>query len=412
MVSQTEEKLSSLAIDRSANRGGALRPAIWMMGIAVCGGAGGFALWTYLDSAPLEVRVSVARAPEIAASAKAVLDGNGYVVARRQATVSSKTSGVVVSVYIEEGMQVEEGQLLAQLDDTFQAARKNLVASQISELEASLEEIDIQLQEATTNLTRLSALAEDNFASEEILQAAQFGQSRLEARRGRVRKSLEVLQNQLAIQDQLLEDMKIRAPFSGVVIAKAAQPGETISPVSGGGEFTRTGICTIVDMDSLEVEVDVSEAYINRVVPGQQATVEPTAFPNTRLPARVIAIIPTADRAKETVRVRVGFTKNDERMLPDMGVQVSFLEAGAIAELVTVPEGVTIPSSALDASGSQPRVWVVSDGVVDERLVEVAESDEVLARVSDGLRVGETVVVDLASLPSESLRDGREVAVL
>ena len=413
MSEDTEEKLRSLTIDRSPrSSGGVIRPLIWLFAVAMVGGAGGLGIWYFLLGTPLEVRVAIARAPSAENMAQAVLNGSGYVVARRKATVSSKTSGKVVQIDIEEGMRVEEGQILAQLDDSYQVTQRNLAQSQLVELQASLTEIDIQIEEATSHLQRLVGLVEEHFVSEDVAESAQFKLDRLEAQKLRTQKSIKVSRDRLAVQEQLLDDMKIRAPFSGIVIAKAAQLGETISPVSGGGGFTRTGICTIVDMDSLEVEVDVNEAYINRVQQGQQASVEPTAFPDTRLPAEVIAIIPTADRAKETVRVRVGFTVGDDRILPDMGVKVSFLEAGAKPQPVQVSVGATVPASALAIDSGLPAVWLVNQNALEQRRVEVAESDEVATRVRSGIKVGDSVVLGVDSYPAGSLVDGREVVVV
>ena len=231
-------------------------------------------------------------------SAASVLDSSGYVTARMQATVSSKLTGKVLEVYIEEGMFVEKGQILAQLDD--------------SSVQAELNFAKTQLKEARRIFNRTLELRKDNLASQASLDAAESQVDGLKAR--------------LDISKQVVADMQIRAPFSGVVINKAAQPGEMISPVSAGGGFTRTGIGTIVDMSSLEVEVDVNESYINRVQPGQPAITNLNAYPNWDISSEVIAIIPTADRNKATVKVRIGLLEKDERVLPDMGAKVSFLK--------------------------------------------------------------------------------------
>ena len=195
-------------------------------------------------------------------------------------------------------MFVEKDQLLAQLDD--------------STVQAELKFAETQLQEARRVFNRTLELRKDNLASQASLDAAE--------------SQLDGLKARLDISKQIVSDMKIRAPFSGVVINKAAQPGEMISPVSAGGGFTRTGIGTIVDMDSLEVEVDVNESYINRVQPGQPAITNLNAYPEWDISSEVIAIIPTADRNKATVKVRIGLLEKDQRVLPDMGAKVSFLK--------------------------------------------------------------------------------------
>ena len=257
-----------------------------------------------------------------------VLDATGYVVARRQATVSAKVTGKVVEVFIEEGMRVKEGQVLARLDDSIPRAELALSESQLA---------------AATSGSRRNESADPpgrarSAAHRKVLRRASsrahadLDRAAVDARRScrrgsnAARQDVVVAERSAAVQRQLLDDMEIRAPFTGVVVAKAAQPGEMISPNSAGGGFTRTGICTIVDMDSLEVEVDVNEAYINRVQPKQPVAVALNAYPDERIPAEVIAIIPTADRNKATVRVRIALLEKNPRVLPDMGVKVAFLD--------------------------------------------------------------------------------------
>jgi RND family efflux transporter MFP subunit len=215
-----------------------------------------------------------------------------------------------------------------------------------------------------------------------------------------------------AVQRQMVEDMQIRAPFTGIVIAKAAQPGEMISPISAGGGFTRTGICTLVDMDSLEVEVDVNEAYINRVQPDQPVTVTLNAYPDDGMPAQVIAIIPAADRTKATVRVRIGLLQKDPRVLPDMGVKVAFLEEQQPPQTKAVPAGVLVPKEAVGRDTAGQFVWVVRDGAASRRTVTVGQrlGDRVL--VSQGLAQGERVVTPLGKDLLASLTEGARVSVV
>jgi RND family efflux transporter MFP subunit len=254
-----------------------------------------------------------------------VLDATGYVVARRQATVSAKVTGKVVDVYIEEGMHVDEGQLLARLDDSIPRAQLALAESQLKAARASLDELKVEIRQAQLDLERVEGLAARKLASQADLDRARLTLEGLQARLERANQDVRVADRAAAVQRQMVTDMEIRAPFAGVVVAKAAQPGEMISPISAGGGFTRTGICTIVDMESLEVEVDVNEAYINRVQPKQPVAVSLNAYPDERIPAEVIAIIPTADRNKATVRVRIALLEKNPRVLPDMGVKVAFL---------------------------------------------------------------------------------------
>ena len=408
-----EQKLQDLRIDRSRQSGRQRRPWGWFIAIAVVLGIGVFAanwFWFGRDRAVVVDSV-VARAPQIANVEGAVLDGTGYVVARRQATVSSKATGKVVEVFVEEGMIVEEGQLLATLDDSLQQTQFDLSNAQLNESKARLDELDIQIEQASLDVQRISELAARQHASESELDRARLTLEGLEAQKNRLEKSIDVAQTALELQRQYLDDMQIRAPFDGIVIAKAAQPGEMISPVSGGGGFTRTGICTIVDMDSIEVQVDVNEKYINRVSPDQPATVTLNSYPDTRMPAEVIAIIPTADRARSTVRVRIRFLERDERVLPDMGVSVSFLEEGSEIERQELPVGVEIPSTALIEISDSTFVWLIEDSSVERREVSVGGTNGTRTIVSDGLERGDLVVSDAGSDSAVGLTDGQKIVI-
>ena len=311
-------------------------------------------------------------------SSASVLDASGYVTARMQATVSSKITGKVLEVFIEEGMFVEKGQILAQLDD--------------SSVQAELNFAKTQLKEAQRVFNRTSELRKDNLASQASLDAAESQVDGLKAR--------------LDISKQIVADMQIRAPFSGVVINKAAQPGEMISPVSAGGGFTRTGIGTIVDMSSLEVEVDVNESYINRVQPGQPAITNLNAYPNWDISSEVIAIIPTADRNKATVKVRIGLLEKDARVLPDMGAKVSFLK-DQIIEAPEKLEGVMIPSSSLVKEGNLSYVFVIQNGLIRKTKVTVGSLSSNFSRITNGIEVGDNVVTD----PNNELQNGQEVLI-
>lgn len=311
-------------------------------------------------------------------SSASVLDASGYVTARMQATVSSKITGKVLEVFIEEGMFVEKGQILAQLDD--------------SSVQAELNFAKTQLKEAQRVFNRTSELRKDNLASQASLDAAESQVDGLKAR--------------LDISKQIVADMQIRAPFSGVVINKAAQPGEMISPVSAGGGFTRTGIGTIVDMSSLEVEVDVNESYINRVQPGQPAITNLNAYPNWDISSEVIAIIPTADRNKATVKVRIGLLEKDARVLPDMGAKVSFLKDQVI-ETPEKLEGVMIPSSSLVKEGNLSYVFVIQNGLIRKTKVTVGSLSSNFSRITNGIEVGDNVVTD----PNNELQNGQKVLI-
>lgn len=331
--------LDSLKIDRTEAPTASRRPLRWFLLVAVVGGLGVVATAYLLPNGadtPVATTPAVAAAsapasgtPTAAAAATrrngSVLDATGYVVARRQATVSAKVTGKVTAVYIEEGMYVDSGQVLATLDDSIPAAQLALANSQLEAAKANLAEIDVQIRQAKLDLERTQGLAARNLASQADLDRDSLTVEALLARLDRANRDVVVADRAVALQRTQLDDLEIRAPFAGVVIAKAAQPGEMISPISAGGGFTRTGICTIVDMDSLEVEVDVNEAYINRVREKQPVSVALNAYPNEPIRAEVIAIIPAADRTKATVRVRIGFLERNDKVLPDMGVKVAFL---------------------------------------------------------------------------------------
>ena len=301
--------------------------------------------------------VSVSGAPSAS-----VLDASGYVTARRQATVSSKITGKVMEVFIEEGMFVKKGQILAQLDDSTFLAELNYSISQLNEAE--------RIYNRTLELTK------ENLISQSALDAAQA--------------QLEGMQAKTEVSRQIVADMKILAPFSGIVVDKAAQPGEMISPISAGGGFTRTGICTIVDMDSLEIEVDVNESYINRVESGQPALATLNAYPNWDIPAEVIAIIPTADRNKATVQVRIGFLERDQRVLPDMGAKVSFLEKTTTSSADKI-EGVVVPNEAVSKQGEEHYVFLIRDGKLLKQLVILADKTSNYSRIIKGIKVGDRV---------------------
>lgn len=278
--------------------------------------------------APAEAAAAPVPTSPTAADAS-VLDATGYVVARRYSTVSAKVTGKVAELFLEEGMRVEAGQLLARLDDSIPRAALALAQSQAGAARAGLEETAVQIRQAQLDLDRIASLAARNLMSKADFDRAQLSLEALRARLERARSDVLVAERSAAVQRLSLADMEIRAPFAGVVIAKAAQPGEMISPNSAGGGYTRTGICTIVDMTSLEVEVDVNEAYINRVAAGQPVSVVLNAYPNEPIRAEVIAIIPTADRNKATVRVRIALNEANAHVLPDMGVKVAFLNEAA-----------------------------------------------------------------------------------
>jgi RND family efflux transporter MFP subunit len=362
--------------------------------------------WTATRGRAVEVKVAPVRAVTAGSGGGAVLNASGYVTARRQATVSSKVTGKVTEVLIEEGMQVKEGQVLARLDASYPTRSVALARAEATAAASALEETRVRIREAQLDYDRAQRLAQSEIASRADADRAR---AQLDASRARLNAQSDQLataRRQIDLQSQSLEDTIIRAPFDGVVVSKDAQPGEMISPVSAGGGFTRTGIGTIVDMASLEIEVDVNEAYINRVHPNQRVEAVLDAYPDWRIPAHVITAVPTADRQKATVRVRIALDQKDQRVLPDMGVKVSFItdEPAGTAQTTTVVE---VPKTAVRRDGEQDIVFVVKDGKAERRAVKVASTEGNNSRLASGVSEAETVIVEA---PPE-LKDGDKVKV-
>jgi RND family efflux transporter MFP subunit len=402
---EKSELLKQLHIDRSdtdASRSRVRR--VVLVGCVLLILTGGLLWFALTLPEPLPVHTAVARAASQQPIAGSVLDASGYVTARRQATVSAKITGKVADILIEEGMRVQEGDVLARLDDTEARAQLALAQAQLTATRAQLAEIRAQLTQAERDYTRQRGLADRQLISVQALDAALAQRDMLRARLASVEEQIKVAQESVLVAQVQRDNTVVRAPFSGVVVAKAAQPGEMISPMSAGGGFTRTGIGTIVDMDSLEIQVDVNEAFINRVKPDQPVEATLNAYPDWKIPGTVIAIIPTADRSKATVKVRIAIQQRDARIVPDMGVRVAFLDPQP-ARPVQLTAGVLVPPAAVRADGATGVVFVYVAGKVERRSVTLGETVSGSLQVLSGLRDGERVVVS----PPESLKDGQAV---
>ncbi|QIL90698.1 efflux RND transporter periplasmic adaptor subunit [Microbulbifer harenosus] len=341
MAKTTSELLDQLKIDRDApaeHSGVKPRTALAIgVGFALTGllagllFAGDGATGTQTVTPPAEPSSAASPArldlppPADSASPEAILNASGYITARRMATVSAEVMGLITSVEVEEGMRVEQGQVLATLDAAVAAVNRDFARAQVKVLEARAAGIEANLAEGRRQLVRYAGLIDRNYSSHAELSQAEANVASLQASLVSAQADIEVAQLEVRRQQERLNDHTIRAPFAGVVTQKNAQPGEIVAPSSAGGGHTRTGICTIVDMESLEIEVDVNEAFIGRVEAGQKVRANLDAYPDWDIPATVIAIIPTADRAKATVQVRIGIDSKDSRILPDMGVKVAFL---------------------------------------------------------------------------------------
>jgi len=406
-MSDLSTDLSALRIpqeDRGGRRSGPIAAGVI---VVVLLAAGAFWFWTAkLQAAP--VKVAPVRAASSGKSGPgSVLNASGYVTARRRATVSSKVTGKVVDVLVEEGHPVKAGQVLAHLDDTQARAALAYAQAQLAAARKSAAEDEAKLQQADLTLKRRQALVKENVVGKAELDQAQADVESFKARIAYAEQQVLVAESQVNLQQTNLNDMVVRAPFSGVAITKDAQPGEMISPVSAGGGFTRTGICTIVDMSSLEIEVDINEGYINRVRPDQRVDAVLDAYPEWQIPAHVITTIPSADRQKATVKVRIGFDKLDPRILPDMGVKVAFLreeQPGAAAQ--TAPRAL-LPKAAVRTVDGRQIVFVVHEDRLERRAVTVGLEQGDHIEVVAGVSAGERVVVD----GPETLKDGDKVKV-
>ena len=399
-MSPDKTTLDALRIDRATAPPRRRRRAGWLaLAMIVIAAVAGLGWWVSRDSAVV-VR-TVAAQEATSGGNRTLLNASGYVTARREATVSSKVTGKVVEVLVEEGMDVVADQVLARIDSSNVEKSLHLAKAQLESARKSLGETQAHLEHWEREVRRISGLVQTRSASPVELDRAETEAKALKARLARQTADVEVVQREVALWEQQLDDTVIRAPFAGIVTTKNAQPGEMISPMSVGG-FTRTGICTIVDMSSLEIEVDVSESYINRVEAGQPVVATLDSYPDWRIPARVIAIIPTADRQKATVKVRVGFERPDPRILPDMSVKVAFQTAGA--EPTAVRQSLTLPRAAVRRDQGQDIVWIVRDGRVERRAVTVGETAGEQVTISTGVRGGERVIVDGPDPLSEGMR--------
>jgi RND family efflux transporter MFP subunit len=380
--------LGQLKIDRSFKPEGRKIPWLWITLATALVLVIGVVVWR--SSPTPVVKVVTPRVASTGGSAGSVLDATGYVVARRQATVSAKTTGKVSEMFIEEGQHVKAGDVLARLDGSNAQAALALAQSQLISTRAGLAEVQAQLTDAQRQLKRTQELTSKGLFSQAALDTAQANVDTFSARLERIRSDGIVAERSVSVYRQQLDDTVVRAPFSGVITVKNAQPGEMISPLSAGGAGTRTGIGTLVDMDSLEIEVDVNENFINRVQPGQPVNGRLNAYPDWTIPCEVVAVIPAADRSKATVKVRVGIKAKDPRILPDMGVRVSFLtEAKGTTE---APKGVWVPDDAVQVQGENGVVFVFNNEKLERRAVKLGGHGTDGQQVISGLTGSDKVV--------------------
>ncbi|HKB79341.1 MAG TPA: efflux RND transporter periplasmic adaptor subunit [Thermoanaerobaculia bacterium] len=397
--------LSSLKIHDTARAGGAAgkfwRIVAVSLGVLVIVAGAVLAL---RRKAPV-VEVAQARAAGGAQGAT-LLNASGYVTPRRRATVAAKITGRVTGVFFDEGNAVREGQLLATLDDS--DARRTLAAviADRNAAKAAIPDLEAQLQYAEIELRRAQELHAGQIQSQEFLDAARTNVRSLQAKIDLAREQEDAAQARVLEAQQAVDNCVIHAPFSGIIVSKDAQVGEMVSPISAGGGFTRTGIATIVDMNSNEIEVDVNEAYIARVKPGQRVMATLDAYPDWQIPSHVRTIIPTADREKATVKVRISFDHLDPRILPDMGVKVAFLEDEGTAKQGAAAKAI-IPRKSVRGEGAAAYVFVVRDGKLERRAVTLGNQAGDDVEVLAGINPGDELVVQ----GPDNLRDGQTVQV-
>ncbi len=398
--------LDGLKIERRDDAGRGLRWWLFLPVLLLAASGGGWWWWTG-PAQIAAVRTAVARETTVAPADAAVLNASGYVTARRRATVSSKVTGKLVAVPVEEGMAVRQGQVLARLDDSTVRSQLALAEARLGAARRAIAEQEVRLNEAQLNLARTRRLVEEGVVGAADLDTDTAEVDSLAARIALSREQVVVAEREIDVFRTQLDDMVIRAPFDGVAISKDAEEGEMISPVSAGGGFTRTGVSTLVDMDSLEIEVDVNESYINRVRDGQRVVANLDAYPDWDIPGAVITTVPAADRQRATVLVRIAFDELDPRILPDMGVNVAFLEdeppeprAGATRLLV--------PAAAGRSRDGRDVVLVLRVDRVERRAVRLGAAVGNQIEVVSGLTAGERVVVE----GPEDLADGDRVTVL
>jgi len=351
-----------------------------------------------------EVVLASAAAPP-ANGAATLLNASGYVTPRNRASVAAKITGKIVTVFVDEGTVVKQGQILAQLDDSDYRVSMASTKADRDATVALIPDLQFQLGNAQRDLARTKGLADQGVMTPQALDAAQTLVDRLKAQINSAKVQVDAANAKIGIDQQNIDNCQIRSPFDGIVVSKDAQPGEMISPISAGGGFTRTGIATVVDMSSLEIEVDVNENFIARVKPHMRVMATLDAYPDWQIPAYVRTIIPTADRDKGTVKVRATFEHLDPRILPDMGIKVAFLGDPARKEKGAAAPVALVPQAALHTTGAQSALFVYHDGTLERRAVRTGSTRGSDVEVLSGIAPGDLVVVK----GPDNLQDGEKV---
>ena len=402
-ASPTRPDLSSLRINEGQRKE---RKTGKIMGIVVAAIllialVAGAAYFTH-NSAPI---VEVAAAQKAGSGPTALLNASGYVTPRRRATIAAKITGRVIGVYFDEGVHVKEGQILAKLDDSDVKRALDSAIADRNSTQAQIADYQVQLKNAELLVHRSKELQVAGVQSQEILDNALTSADSLRAKIALTKEQVAASESRINEAQQAVDNTVIRAPFEGIVVSKDAQVGEMVSPVSAGGGFTRTGIATIVDMNSNEIEVDVNEAYIARVTPGMPVTAVLDAYPDWQIPSKVRTVIPTADRQKATVKVRISFLKLDPKILPDMGVKVTFLGDEPKKQVGSIEPVASIPSGALRDENGSKIVFLVKDNKLERRAVKPGNTRGSDVEIFAGLIPGDMVVTK----GPPDLRDGETI---
>jgi RND family efflux transporter MFP subunit len=411
MVSSTaapKPDLGSLRIGETQRKSGNTGKRLGIIGMVLLALAAAVIAGFALRSRKPVVEVAAATKPEIGGVTTA-LNASGYVTPRRRATIAAKITGRVTSVHFDEGTRVAEGQLLATLDDSDVQRALAAAKADRDSSRAAITDYEVQLRNANIQLKRAQDLQAAGVQTQEALDNAHTAADSLRAKINLAKQQVTAAEARIGEAQQNVDNCTIRAPFAGIVVSKDAQVGEMVSPISAGGGFTRTGIATIVDMNSNEVEVDVNESYIARVKPAQKCKATLDAYPDAPYDAKVRTVIPTADRQKATVKVRVTFDKLDSKILPDMGVKVAFLEEDAPAakgkEAGPQPVAFIPKSAVLRAEANAAYVFLVRGGKVERRAVKLGVDRGTDVAVLGGVAPGDSLVVK----GLENLQDGQEI---
>jgi RND family efflux transporter MFP subunit len=363
--------------------------------------------WALMRDRAVEVRVAVAEGRG-GVKGSAGLTADGYVVARTKASVSSKVPGRLAYLGVEEGDRVREGAVIARLEAAEYEAAVRQTASEMLAADATVIEAAAQLTQAERALERAQRLHADSLIAEQRYEDAVTALATARARLRAAEARREAARQANASTQASLDNTIIRAPFSGTVLRKDAEVGEVVAPAVAGGGLTRGAVVTMADLSTLEVEVDINEAYIGSIRDDQPAEIVLDAYPGVTFSGHVRQIVPTADRQKATVLVRVAIDSDDPRILPEMGARVVFQENVTNESAEPLQPRIYVPSGAVRGEGGEDVVWVMVDGHARRRSIDAGPVMGDAREVRSGLSAGETIILD----PPAELADGARVKVV